>query len=63
MEGEITDHVGYDEHDSVVRNSGNGRNSNRAKTVLTDVGPVEVRCPATPPAPPGRRSSRSGSGA
>jgi putative transposase len=45
IEGEITDHVGYDKHDSVGKGSGNSRNGTRAKTVLTDVGPVEVRVP------------------
>ncbi|RZU46521.1 transposase-like protein [Krasilnikovia cinnamomea] len=45
LEGEITDHVGYDKHDAEGRGSGNSRNGHRAKTVLTDVGPVEVRVP------------------
>lgn len=45
LEGEITDHVGYDKHDTAGKNSGNSRNGTRAKTVLTDVGPVEVRVP------------------
>jgi len=45
LEGEITDHVGYDKHDAAGRGSGNSRNGTRAKTVLTDVGPVEVRVP------------------
>ncbi|PKV82805.1 transposase-like protein [Streptomyces sp. TLI_146] len=45
LEGEITDHVGYDKHDAAGRNSGNSRNGTRSKTVLTDVGPVEVRVP------------------
>ena len=35
LEGEITDHVGYDKHDAAGRNSGNSRNGTRAKTVLT----------------------------
>ena len=43
LEGEITDHVGYDKHDATGSNSGNSRNGTRAKTVLTDVGPVEVK--------------------
>lgn len=43
--GEITDHVGYDKHDAAGRNSGNSRNGTRSKTVLTDVGPVEVKVP------------------
>ncbi|MEU8779684.1 IS256 family transposase [Streptomyces sp. NPDC048606] len=45
LEGEITDHVGYDKHDATGRNSGNSRNGTRSKTVLTDVGPVEVKVP------------------
>jgi transposase-like protein len=45
LEGEITDHVGYDKHERAGRNSGNSRNGSRAKTVLTDIGPVEVRVP------------------
>ncbi|MDQ1018904.1 transposase-like protein [Streptomyces afghaniensis] len=40
LEGEITDHLGYEKHDAVGRGSGNSRNGGRAKTVLTDVGPV-----------------------
>src|SRR5215203_4498305 len=45
LEGEITDHVGFDKHDPAGQNSGNSRNGHRAKTVITDVGPVEVRVP------------------
>ncbi|MDH6523123.1 hypothetical protein M2163_000371 [Streptomyces sp. SAI-135] len=45
LEGEITDHVGYDKHDAGGRNSGNSLNGTCSKTVLTDVGPVEVKVP------------------
>jgi putative transposase len=45
LEGEITDHVGYDRHDPVGKGSGSSRDGTRARTVLTDVGPVEVRVP------------------
>jgi putative transposase len=45
LEGEITDHLGYDRHDPAGANSGNSRNGSRAKRVLTDVGPVEVTVP------------------
>jgi putative transposase len=45
LDGEITDHLGYDKHDPAGANSGNSRNGARAKTVLTDVGPVEVGVP------------------
>src|ERR687891_257856 len=45
LEGEITDHLGYDKHDPAGKNSGNSRNGTRSKTVLTEVGPVEITVP------------------
>ncbi len=45
LEGEITDHLGYDKHDPAGRNGGNSRNGTRSKTVLGDVGPVEITVP------------------
>jgi hypothetical protein len=45
LEGELTDHLGYDRHDPTGRDGGNSRNGHRAKTVLTDVGPIEVDVP------------------
>jgi hypothetical protein len=45
LEGELTDHLGYDKHDSAGKNGGNSRNGSRSKTVLTDVGPVEIDAP------------------
>ncbi|MFK0259091.1 IS256 family transposase [Streptomyces sp. NPDC090445] len=45
LEGGITDHLGYDKHDPAGKNGGNSRNGTRAKTVLTDVGPVEISVP------------------
>ncbi len=45
LEGEITDHLGYDKHDPAGRGSGNTRNGTRTKTVITDVGPVEIAVP------------------
>jgi transposase-like protein len=45
LDGEITDHLGYDKHDPAGKNGGNSRNGARAKTVLTDVGPVEISVP------------------
>jgi len=45
LEGEITDHLGYDRHDPAGRDGGNSRNGHRAKTVLTEVGPVEIDVP------------------
>jgi transposase-like protein len=40
LEGELADHLGYDKHDVAGRDGGSSRNGRRAKTVLTDVGPV-----------------------
>ena len=45
LEGEMTDHLGYDKHDPAGRGTGNSRNGTRSKTVLTDVGPVEIDVP------------------
>ncbi|QKZ18139.1 IS3 family transposase [Streptomyces chartreusis] len=45
LEGEIIDHLGHEKHDPAGKNNGNSRNGTRAKTVLTDVGPVEVKVP------------------
>jgi transposase-like protein len=45
LEGEMTDHLGYDKHDPAGKNGGNSRNATRSKTVLTDVGPVEITVP------------------
>ena len=42
LEGEIIDHLGYDKHEAVGDHSGNSRNGKRSKTVITDIGPVEV---------------------
>lgn len=43
LEDEITDHLGDEKHDQAGKNNDNSRNGTRAKTVLTDVGPVEDR--------------------
>jgi transposase-like protein len=45
LEGEMTDHLGYDRHDPAGKNGGNSRNGKRTKTVVTDVGPVAVEVP------------------
>src|SRR6187455_2404984 len=45
LEGELTDHLGYGRHDATGRDGGNSRNGHRAKTVLTEVGPVEIDVP------------------
>ncbi len=45
LEAEMTEHLGYDKHDPVGRTGGNSRNGTRAKTVFTEIGPVEIEVP------------------
>ena len=46
LDEEMSEHLGYDKHDPIGRNSVNSRNGVRTKTVLTDnVGPIEITGP------------------
>src|SRR5437764_3652808 len=45
LEGEMDDHLGYGKHDPAGRDGGNSRNGHRAKTVITEAGPVELSMP------------------
>ena len=45
LDAEMTEHLGYEKHDTVGRGSGNSRNGTRSKTVLTEIGPVEIDVP------------------
>src|SRR5260370_27017894 len=45
VEGELDGHLGYGKHDPAGRDGGNSRNGHRAKTVLTEAGPVELSVP------------------
>jgi len=45
LDGEMDAHLGYARHDRAGRDGGNSRNGYRAKTVLTDIGPVEIEVP------------------
>jgi putative transposase len=45
LAGEMTGHLGYDKHDPAGRGSGNNRNGSTGKTVLTDVGAVDLAVP------------------
>ena len=45
LEVELDEHLGYAKHDSAGRNSGNSRNGTRSKTVITEVGPVDIDVP------------------
>lgn len=62
LEGEITDHLGYDKYERAGDVS-NVRNGSRTKTVLTDIGPVPIEVPETVTGRSSRRSSASTSGA
>jgi putative transposase len=42
---EMTEHLGYDNHDPAGRGSGNSGNGMRTKTVLNEIGPVEIEVP------------------
>jgi putative transposase len=48
LEGEMDAHLGYSKHDPQGRNGENSRNGKRAKTVLTEVGPVGIEVPRDP---------------
>lgn len=45
LEAEMTDLLDYDKHDPAGKNGANSRNGKRGKTVLTDIGPVEIAVP------------------
>jgi putative transposase len=45
LEAEMTAHLGYDKHAVEGRNGGNSRNGTRTKTVITEVGPVDIEVP------------------
>jgi hypothetical protein len=45
LEEEISEHLGYDKHDPLGRNGENSRNGTRTKTVLTEIGAVEIDVP------------------
>jgi transposase-like protein len=45
LEGEMDAHLGYAKHDPEGRDGGNSRNGHRAKTVITEAGPVQVDVP------------------
>ena len=45
LEVEMDEHLGYAKHASEGRNGENSRNGTRSKTVITEVGPVEIDTP------------------
>ena len=45
LEVEMTEHLGYDKHAAEGRDGGNSRNGTRGKTVITEIGPVDIEVP------------------
>jgi len=45
LDAEMSEHLGYDKHDSAGRGSGNSRNGTRSKTVFIEIGQVELDVP------------------
>jgi hypothetical protein len=45
LDAETSEHLGCDKHDPAGRGSGNSRNGVRTKTVLTEIGPVDIDVP------------------
>ena len=45
LEVEMDEHLGYTKHDAAGRNGANSRNGTRSKTVITEVGPVDIDVP------------------
>jgi transposase-like protein len=45
LEVEMTEHLGYAKHAADGRDGGNSRNGTRTKTVITELGPIEIDVP------------------
>jgi putative transposase len=45
LDVEMNEHLGYAKHDPAGRDGGNSRNGTRTKTVLTEIGPVDIEVP------------------
>jgi transposase-like protein len=45
LEAEMDEHLGYEKYQAEGRDGGNSRNGRRAKTVLTEIGPVTIEVP------------------
>jgi putative transposase len=60
LEAEMDEHLGYGKHDVGGRGSGNTRNGARTKTVLTEIGPVEIDGPRDTGSTFDRRSPGNG---
>ena len=45
LEAEMDEHLGYEKYQAEGRDGGNSCNGRRAKTVLTEIGPVTIEVP------------------
>jgi putative transposase len=45
LQAELSEHLGYGKHEAAGKGSGNSRNGHTAKTVQTEVGPIDVKVP------------------
>jgi len=45
LEAELSEHLGYEAVQAPPGGAGNARNGRRGKTILTDQGPLRIRCP------------------
>lgn len=45
MDGELTNHLGYDKHSPTGKNTGNSRNGKSSKTLITDDGKLDITVP------------------
>lgn len=45
LQAELSQHLGYGKHETVGKGSGNSRNGLTAKTLQTEVGPIELKVP------------------
>src|SRR5213083_1724382 len=43
LQAELAEHLGYAKHEATGRGTGNSRNGTTAKTVQTEVGPIDVK--------------------
>ena len=59
LEGELTNHLGYEKHNPAGRNSGNNRNGHGNPTIKGDNGTLEIKVPATATAASSPSSSKS----
>jgi len=45
LDGELTEHLGYEPYDPAGHNSGNARSGTRTKTLITEIGPISIEVP------------------